>query len=669
MRSELRTLAALTAVAALALAPGDARGGGGSCGDPIEPGQVACPDLTLATTGTSPLDTGSELVIPVRVENRGNADSPATRVVATAPGWDSGEADVEEVASGQSRDVSIRLAIPDDQRGTTSVFTLVVDPDGEVDDQDPDNNTLRVRAEIGEAPQPDLQVSAPSHELIDDSRVAIAVVVTNIGEETSPQTTLVVTGDGWDETRTPVGALEPGSDLQLSVELSIPESARGTTSTLDVTATPVAGEPDTTNNSVRHEVVVESVPDLALSVSGDQLVDGGEKLELQARIKNVGSGDAPATRLVATAPDWQEASADVSALAAGDSTDVTVALVVPESQRGQRRTFVLEVEAVSGEEVTDNNTTSRAVDIPVAGEDEGSDWIVPALIAVAIAALGLLVWLLRSRRRVPAAAPHDPVEPEPVLEPPTDVLVPTPTRVVNTGFAAESSPAAPLDPAVTLVCGASYLFWLDIGPPVARSAERTPVDLPWGQLPPSPELTVAVFSLSDGDAGFALDTGGDLGSLIVGASGAVEVGRQPGPVGVPIASTRLLFPVRAPLVEADAQLRCSIYCRGTLVQSRLVTARVRREPTREYAAGFESVLDFTLAPALDPLHLAKLPEPTLTVMLNRSDATHDFTFYGAGGFKSQSSFGELEVQDLDQPGAWRAAPRGLGGRAGMARRS
>ena len=62
--------------------------------------------------------------------------------------------------------------------------------------------------------------------------------------------------------------------------------------------------------------------------------------------------------------------------------------------------------------------------------------------------------------------------------------------------------------------------------------------------------------------------------------------------------------------------------------------------------GFESALDFTLAPALDPQLLSELPEPALTVMLNRSEGTHDFTLFGAGGFKSRASFDVLEVQDL-----------------------
>ncbi|HEX5799101.1 MAG TPA: CARDB domain-containing protein, partial [Gaiellaceae bacterium] len=705
MRSELRGAAALTAATLLALAGGaaEAPGQDANCGDPIEPGQVACPDLALERTHSQPVEEDGELVLLVLVRNVGDDDSPATVVLASSPGWEDASADVPELPSPTATsgtpvvvEVPVRLRIPDDQRGRVSLFSLFVDPSQEIDEHDSDNNLLQVRAFVpeGETQHADLAVSAPAHELVGDGRVAVSATVTNLGGVESPSTTLAVSGSGWEETARDVESLGPGGEARVTVELAIPESARGTTSTLALTATPVPDEPDTTNNTVSHEVAVppveQRVPDLALTVDGHELVDGDERLELSATVVNIGSGDAPPTRLVATAPGWQEASVPVPALAAGEETTLTLPLVVPESARGERSGFGLVVEPVAGEAGTDDNTRAYTVDVPaaaatttettVAGEGGGRDWLVPALVAGAALAvlLGLALWRLATPRQAPPPAapppatageptggtepselpppaaslpapapppPPPPASPEP--EPATEILEPQPSaRVVNTGFAPADAPAAPLDPALPLAPGASYLFWLDIGTPAPRSAERAAVDLPWHLLPPSPELTVAIFSLSGEDDGFALDGEADVGSLVVGAGGAVVVGRQPGPSGVPIASTRLLFPVRTPAGDADAQLRCSIYCRGTLVQSRLVTARVRREPAREETPGFESVLDFTLAPALDPQLLSELPEPTLSVMLNRSAATHDFTLYGAGGFKSQASFDVLEVQDL-----------------------
>jgi CARDB len=677
MRSELRAAAALTAVALLALA--GAAGGRAAadegCIDPIEQGFRPCPDLVLVRSPTSPVEEAGELVVVVRVENRGDGPSPATRVAASSPGWEDADAEVPPLAAPEAgenpAEVTIRLAIPDDQRGTTAEFTLFVDPDQTIAEHDSDNNDLSVRAAIpeGERPVPDLAVTEPSHRLVGTESVAITVTVTNVGQAEAPATTLTVSGSGWEEASSAVDALGPGGNVPVQVELPIPASARGTTTTFAVTATPVPDEPDTRNNSLAYEVdvpaAVELAPDLALDVTGDRLVDDGQRLELLTTVTNIGSGDAPATRIVVTAPGWQDANADVRALPAGESEDVGIALVVPESQRGRSVTFALEVEAVPREAGTADNVGSRTVEIPAAEvvtttpveDDDGLGWIVPAIVVGALLAGLLGYWWLRRRRRGAEAPPPPPPPavslpprelppPAPEPEPPTEILPAAAARVVNTGFASAGEPAQPLDPALTLARGASYLFWLDIGPPVARSGERTPADLPWHELPPKPELTVAVYSLTGGYEAFALGQDADVGTLVVATSGRVEVGRQPGPDGDPIARTRLLFPVRAPLVETDAQLRVSIYCRGTLVQSRLVTARVRAEPTREAGPGFESVLDYTLAPTLDPLHLSELPEPTLTVLLNKSAATHDFTFYGAGGFKTQSSFDVLEIQAL-----------------------
>lgn len=667
-RFELVRVAGLAAAVLLSFAgvAGAAPHQEANCGDPIEPGQVACPDLALSRSNAPPVEEDGELVLVVRVENVGNAPSAATRVVAISPGWDEAGADVPGLPPRPSRasstEVAIRLQIPDDARGKLGVFTLVVDPDQVIEEHGSDNNRLLVRAAIsqGEAPVPDLRVSEPSHEFVDASRVAITTTVANIGREESPATTLAVSGSGWEQRAESVEPLGPDGAMRVRVELSIPESARGATTALTLSVTPVPGEPDTANNSIAYDLAVPArprlVPDLRLVVTGHELVSGGDRLELSANVENIGDGDAPPTRLVATAPGWQEASVAVPGLVAGDSADVTISLVVPEEQRGQQTTFALEVEPVPDEAGTDDNRASRTVVVPDAEPDEGGvNWRVIAILgalAIALLSAAALWWSARLRTGrgaglEPAESAGPPLPPEaPPPERGREIGAPTPQRVVNTGFAARSSPAAPLDPAVTLACGASYLFWLDVGPPVAASAERTPVDIPWHQLPPSPELTVAIFSLSDGDTGFALEADADTGSLVVGVGDTVEVGRQPGPDTDPIALTRLLFPVRAPLVEADAQLRCSIYCRGSLVQSRLVTARVRRVPSREDDPGFESVLDYTLAPSLDPLHLSELPEPTLTVMLNESSGTHDFTFYGADGFKSQSSFDVLELQDL-----------------------
>jgi hypothetical protein len=113
-----------------------------------------------------------------------------------------------------------------------------------------------------------------------------------------------------------------------------------------------------------------------------------------------------------------------------------------------------------------------------------------------------------------------------------------------------------------------------------------------------------------------------------------------------LASRRLFYAAHAPDDEGVARLRCSIYHEQLLVQSRLVTARVRREPSPA-ADAITTVVDYMLAPSLDPAHLAGLPKHRLSVLLNRNDeGTHGLTFRGEGEFTSSATLSELALQDL-----------------------
>ena len=153
MRSELRALLTLTAAVGLVLAGStSAKSQDGDSGDPIEPGQVACPDLALARTHTVPVEEDGELLITVRVGNIGDAPSPATSVEVTAPGWENARANVPplpppatatlEPSQANVTEVTVRIAIPADQRGKTVEFLLVVDPDMQIDETSSDNNDL-----------------------------------------------------------------------------------------------------------------------------------------------------------------------------------------------------------------------------------------------------------------------------------------------------------------------------------------------------------------------------------------------------------------------------------------------------------------------------------------------------------------------------------------------
>jgi hypothetical protein len=208
-------------------------------------------------------------------------------------------------------------------------------------------------------------------------------------------------------------------------------------------------------------------------------------------------------------------------------------------------------------------------------------------------------------------------------------------RVVNTGFAATRLPGDGFDPSTPLIPGLEYLYWLEIGPPLAISIEETPTPLPLELLPSEARLHVALFGF---DGELELDAEGDVGEIELTRDGLARVVRQP--IGdsskVPISdrlATRLFFPVRAPDREGHFRLRCNIYCQNVLVQSRLVTARIKAMPELETGA-MRSVVDYTLTESLHLPNVAGLRPHRFSLMINDSDRdTHTFRFFGVNGAK------------------------------------
>ncbi len=219
-------------------------------------------------------------------------------------------------------------------------------------------------------------------------------------------------------------------------------------------------------------------------------------------------------------------------------------------------------------------------------------------------------------------------------------------RVVNTGFAPRSQADQPVAPNLPLATGAAYYFWLEVGPPVEGSIETTPTPLPIKQLPPEARLTVALFSFEDE---IELTRGADVGELKLEPNGAVGVTRQPARlrgIASDLLGRRLFFPVQVPRREGVCRLRVNIYCRQVLIQSRLVQAQVMRRPVpTEGALG--SVLDYTLARALNPRQLSQMKPHRLSMMLNdNGDGTHGFRFFGAHvkeTFKNDAALDEVTL--------------------------
>ena len=109
----------------------------------------------------------------------------------------------------------------------------------------------------------------------------------------------------------------------------------------------------------------------------------------------------------------------------------------------------------------------------------------------------------------------------------------------------------------------------------------------------------------------------------------------------------LHFLVHTPGREGDARLRCNVYLGSTLLQSRLVTARVGGEPGGEGPA-LRSDLDYHLTDAMTAERLSGVPEHRMSLMVNGIGGSHQFRFYSAAGdgspFVSEASIDAVAVQ-------------------------
>ena len=236
-------------------------------------------------------------------------------------------------------------------------------------------------------------------------------------------------------------------------------------------------------------------------------------------------------------------------------------------------------------------------------------------------------------------------------------------RVVNTGFADRSHPDIPISNYKPLMPNRFYYFWLEVGQLMGGSIEVTPKSLP--KLPKEARLTVAVFSFENE---LKILKPEQTGELRFEANGDVTVSRPAeSPDGVKdyILARRLFFKMKTPQNDGSFRLRCSIYCKQVLVQSRLIIVRVKNavmpqtpqsiegvisqwEPPPEPT--LQSVVDYALSRALDPVHLAELVPNRLSIMLNdNGDGTQGFRFFGYDGkeyFKDNASIDKTTLKRL-----------------------
>jgi hypothetical protein len=223
------------------------------------------------------------------------------------------------------------------------------------------------------------------------------------------------------------------------------------------------------------------------------------------------------------------------------------------------------------------------------------------------------------------------------------------TRVVNTGFADLRELSLPLPSNVPLRHASEVAFWLEIGELIAASIETTPTRLDPELVEAGAVLTVVVFGYGDGLRIESQSTG----LLRVGVDEAVVVRQPASSLDHPaaLAQRRLFFPLRMPATGQSARLRCSLYYRQVLIQSRLVEIALG-DGTESVERALRSTLDYNLSDTLAPRALEQFGEHRLSVMLNDAPGSHQFRFFGkdAEELVADASFSEGELSDLLKQG-------------------
>ena len=194
---------------------------------------------------------------------------------------------------------------------------------------------------------------------------------------------------------------------------------------------------------------------------------------------------------------------------------------------------------------------------------------------------------------------------------------------VATGFAAARDPASPLDRGEPLAPDSSYWFWFEIGE-VLGSIEERPMPIPEAV----PDRSLLVVQLFDFPGELKLEPGASRGEVELASDGGARVATRAGTASEDEAlhRRRLFFQVQTPARRGDFRLRCNVYHGSTLVQSRLIRARVGGSVRRGRAA-LRSVLDYSLADRVTPRVAARLPAHSLSIQVNGGDGTHQFRFF------------------------------------------
>jgi hypothetical protein len=207
------------------------------------------------------------------------------------------------------------------------------------------------------------------------------------------------------------------------------------------------------------------------------------------------------------------------------------------------------------------------------------------------------------------------------------------------GFTDPLDPGRPLRD-VALRAASRYWFWFRI----ALDRPAAAIDSGDEPLPALAEGTPLQVVLFGYPGEIELPAAGLSGRVRLADDGTSIVVEQPAPTDLDLPAdhraTTLFFSITTPVAAGTVRLRCNVYHRQNLLQSRLITAAVAAE-SETYAGLPRADIDYAISSTLSPQQLEGLGEQRLSLLLNQnSDDTHGLRFVGASEFRASSRIGE-----------------------------
>ena len=196
-------------------------------------------DLRVNLTSTEFADAGRTLVLHTLVRNAGKGVTAQTAVEAGGTGW-TATGDVPSLTPGERVQVDVRVAIPDNVRGTTVPVAATVDPARDVSETSYDNNmssSFNVAIAAG-----DLTTSIVSAQR-GASQLALGVTVTNNGTAPAAATIVSASAPGWKTASADVPSLNGSASTPVTIRLAVPRRRLGPLHRSSRPSTPRATSP------------------------------------------------------------------------------------------------------------------------------------------------------------------------------------------------------------------------------------------------------------------------------------------------------------------------------------------------------------------------------------------------------------------------------------------